>query len=224
MTRWEMGDHDDAYQVDGGGTTMTARMALANDVDECAMTTVPDGRAPDDDAALVRAARRDRAAFAPLYDRYADRVYAYLRLHVAQQEDAADLLQQVFLHALDGLPRYRGDGTHVVAWLFRIARNAVIDARRRQRLTLSWDAIPDALHPIGEHDPEAEVLRQEAHSRVRALVDALDEEAREVLVLRFTGRLSIADIALVIGKSEAATQKKLYRTMRALKEQYHAHD
>ncbi len=181
--------------------------------------------ANDDDAALVRAARHDRAAFAALYDRYVEHVYAYLRVHTAQEEDAADLLQQVFLQALAALPKYRGDGATVVAWLFRIARNAVIDhhRRRRQRRTVTWDAVPDALHPLSPSDPEAGMLRQEESARLQALIAALDEEPRELLTLRFTARLSIADIASVVGKSEAATQKRLYRTIQALKDHYHDH-
>jgi len=181
--------------------------------------------AHDDDAALVQAARHDRAAFAALYDRYVEHVYAYLRVHTVQEEDAADLLQQVFLQALAALPAYRGDGATVVAWLFRIARNAVIDhhRRRRRRRTVTWDAVPDAPHPPSPADPEAGVLRQEESARLQALIAALDEERRELLTLRFTARLSIADIASVVGKSEAATQKRLYRTIQALKDHYHDH-
>ncbi len=174
----------------------------------------------DGDAALVPAARADPAAFATLYDRYVDRIYAYLRLQVAQDADAADLLQSVFLQAYNSLPRYRGDGTYIVAWLFRIARNAVIDARRRHKPALSWESVPDALHPPGGDDPEAHALRREEHSRLQALIDALDDRERDLLVLRFTARLTIAEIAAVVGKSEAATQKKLYRIVQGLKEAY----
>lgn len=177
----------------------------------------------DGDAALVRAARTDPTAFAVLYDRYVDRIYAYLRMQVAQDADAADLLQGVFLQAYNGLPRYRGDGTYIVAWLFRIARNAVIDARRRQRPTLPWDLVPSALQPFSTDEPEARALRREERTRLQELIDALDDQQRDLLVLRFTARLTIAEIAVVISKSEAATQKKLYRIIQGLKEAYN-HD
>ena len=59
------------------------------------------------EAALVRAAQEDLTAFAPLYERYRDRIYAYLRTRTRSAEDAADLTQHVFLQALDALPRYR---------------------------------------------------------------------------------------------------------------------
>src|SRR4051812_40918795 len=85
------------------------------------------------EADLVQAARREPAAFEPLYRYYLSPVYRYLRLRTASDEEAADLTQQVFLRALAALPDYRSKGLPFSAWLFRIARNAAIDAHRRQR-------------------------------------------------------------------------------------------
>ncbi len=176
-----------------------------------------------DDNELVCAAQDDPAAFAALYHRYLDRIYAYLRARTATDEDAADLTQHVFLHALDALPQYRGArGSSFAAWLFRIARNAATDAYRRRRTTVAWDLVPEALQPATAHDMDDHILCHEARQRYRAIFEALDPGARELLVLRFVARLPIADIAIVIGKSEAATQKKLFRLIQTLKEQYHA--
>lgn len=120
-----------------------------------------------DEAALIDAAQRHLAAFGPLYDRYVDRIYAYLWARTSSAEDAADLTQHVFAQALDALPRYRAGRVPFVAWLFRIARNAATDWRRRQRATVTWDLVPDALHPRAPDDLEAEVLRREALIRRR---------------------------------------------------------
>lgn len=177
--------------------------------------------ATSDDAALVRAAREDPTAFGQLYDRYADRVYAYLRARTESEEDAADLMQHVFVQALDALPRYRGQGAAFAAWLFRIARNAATDFYRRRRRAVTWDLVPEAMQPIAEQDLEANILRREALGRLRELVAALDADTRELLVLRFTAGLTVADIAAVVGKSESATQKKLFRIIQSLKERYH---
>ncbi len=176
-----------------------------------------------DDNSLVRAAQDDPTAFALLYHRYLDRIYAYLRARTATDEDAADFTQQVFLQALDSLPWYRGaHDDSFAAWVFRIARNIVTDAYRRRRTTVTWDLVPEALQPATKHNLDDHILRREARQRYRALFEALDPAARELLVLRFVARLPIADIARVIGKSEAATQKKLFRLVQTLKEQYHA--
>ncbi len=177
--------------------------------------------AVNDEAALVQAAQRHPAAFGPLYDCYVDRIYAYLWARTSSTEDAADLTQHVFVQALDALPRYRTGRVPFAAWIFRIARNAATDWRRRQRATVAWDLVPDALHPHAPDDLEAGVLRRESLIRLRALLAALDAETREALILRFTAGLTLAEVGAVIGKSEEATRKKIARALHALKEQYH---
>ena len=173
-----------------------------------------------DDAALVRAAQEDRAAFGALYDRYVGRVYAYVRARTTTEDDAADLTHHIFLRALAALPRYRTRTVPFAAWLFRIARNTTIDFHRRQRATLTWDLIPEALQPIAEHNVEASALHQDDIDRLRALVRALDADTRELLALRFAAGLTMGEIATVVGKTEGATKKRLARALRGLKEQY----
>jgi RNA polymerase sigma-70 factor, ECF subfamily len=174
-----------------------------------------------DEPALVEAARTDPAAFGTLYQRYLARVYRYLRAHSGSDEDAADLTQQVFLRALDALPTYRQRGAPFGAWLFRIARHAAIDAHRRQRSTVAWEALPAALQPSSAHDPEASAIERETLARLGELVIKLDKEQRELLALRFAARLSAPEIAIVVGKSPAAVKKQLTRLVRSLREQYH---
>jgi len=173
-----------------------------------------------DEEALLRAAHGDRAAFGQLYDLYVDRVYAYLRVRTPTEDDASDLTQQVFVQALVGLPRYQGQRLAFAPWLFRIARNAAIDAHRRRRSTTAWDLLPEALHPMAGDDVEESVLRQETIARVQGLVRTLSPETREMLALRFGAGLSVADVAAVIGKKEGAVKQQLIRTIRKLRENY----
>lgn len=179
-----------------------------------------DADAPDgaDEAALVRAARSDAAAFGDLYRWYLPRIYRYARSRTDGEEDAADLAQQVFLKALSGLAGYRGD-VPLAAWLFRIARNSAADEHRRRRHTSSWTLLPESLHPAADGNPEAEALRQEGLARLAALLATLDEERRELIRLRFAAGLTAREIGAVVGKSEAAVYKQLSRTLRLLEEE-----
>jgi RNA polymerase sigma-70 factor (ECF subfamily) len=180
-----------------------------------------DGCSASDEPALVDAARTDATAFGTLYQRYLARIYRYLRIHSHSDEDAADLTQQVFLRALAALPTYRERGAPFGAWLFRIARHAAIDARRRERSMVAWDALPAALQPSSAHDPEAAAIKREALARLGEVLIRLDKEQRELLALRFAARLSAPEIAIVVGKSPAAVKKQLTRLIHSLREQYH---
>lgn len=185
-----------------------------------------DTAGPGGEVALGEAncAEVDSRAFAALYQRYLARVYRYLRTRTSSDEDAADLTQQVFANALDGLPKYQDRGLPFAAWLFRIARNVVVDHRRRRRDTIAWDSLPEALHPTDQRSegcPEAAVLRQEDLERLRDLLVRLDPDQRELLALRFAGGLTALEIAALVGKSEAAVRKQVARLLQTLKGRYH---
>lgn len=176
------------------------------------------GNPHDDEERLIAAAQADPTAFAALYRRYVERMYRYLRAHT-RDDDAADLTQQVFLRALDALPRYRAGAAPFAAWLFRIAHNALVDAGRRRRDETPWDELPEPAAPDGDTgDPEALALRREARERLRAAIAALDTPKRELLALRFAGRLSAPEIAAVVGKRPEAVKKQLTRILHALRE------
>src|SRR5579875_208291 len=158
-----------------------------------------------DEADLVRLAQEDPSTFAALYQLYLSRVYNYVRARLASEEEAADLTQQIFLQALNALPAYQARGTPFAAWLFQIARNAVIDHYRRRKSFVSWDAL---------------LIHRERLARLKPLVARLTPFERELLALRFAAGLSSPEIAQVVGKSPAAVKKQLTRLLHALKEQY----
>jgi RNA polymerase sigma-70 factor (ECF subfamily) len=176
------------------------------------------------EAELILAAQRDRAAFGPIYARYVDRVYTYLRTRLgrAGADDAADLTQQVFLRALDALPRHQlREGISIAAWLLRIARNAAIDWQRRQHPTLPWEAVPEELQPSAPDTNAKAMLLRDEIAEVHRLLASLDEETREAILLRFTGQLSLAEVGILVGASEDAVRKRITRALHALKERYH---
>jgi RNA polymerase sigma-70 factor (ECF subfamily) len=173
------------------------------------------------ESALVSAARTNPDAFGELYERYEARIYRYLRIRTGNADDAADLTQQVFLRVLEAFPRYEERGIPFRAWLFRIARNTATDHHRRRRETVTWDLVPEALQPAAEgQEPEATMLHREDLDRLRALLAELDPERRELITLRFVGKLTQAEIGTVVGKSEEAVRKQLARTLQGLRERY----
>src|SRR3989449_10639911 len=106
-------------------------------------TVTPGGK--EEDAALaIRASQGDPAAFGQLYDRHVEAVYRYVYYRVRNDAEAEDLTSDVFMRALRAISRYEPRQAFL-AWLYRIARNAVIDRSRRTRIQISFE---DALaHP-----------------------------------------------------------------------------
>lgn len=173
----------------------------------------PDG---DPDAADVIAAQRDRAAFGVLYRRYVDRVYGYAYHQLGDHHDAEDATERTFLDAMRAIARYRDEGPGFRAWLFRIAHNTVSNARRsrQRRRTLSIDAGFERPDPgLG---PAGLALQADERRRVRRALEALAEERRQVVLLRFADGLSSREIGHVIERSEGAVRVLLHRALRDL--------
>jgi RNA polymerase sigma-70 factor (ECF subfamily) len=176
-----------------------------------------EGAAPDEET-LVQQARGDPAAFEVLYLRHRDQIYRYLRARTPSENDAADLTQHVFVQALERLHQYRSRKGSFAAWLFAVARHAATDFHRRHHTTVDWECVPAALHPVDTHDVEIDAVKQETLARLDQLLGALSTAKRELLALRFAGELTIAEIAVVTGRSPEATRKQLARTLRTLED------
>lgn len=116
-------------------------------------TTLVHKQPPDltDDELVARFRAGDREAFALLYERYVDRVYDFVARLVRDREAAADLTQETFLKAMQGLRARHVQGS-LRAWLFTIARNTVIDYQRRQRTT-AFSQLPSRRGGVGAGAP-----------------------------------------------------------------------
>jgi RNA polymerase sigma-70 factor (ECF subfamily) len=157
-------------------------------------------------------------AFESLYDRYHVQLYRYLHVHLKDEQDAADLLQQVFFQAWKQRQSYEPGRGSVATWLFSIAHHRLVDFYRLSRSSVSWESMPEI--STMDQDPEARVIEEETVAQVRKMLEDLPQAEQELLALRFAARLSSAEIASVIGKSEAATKKQLTRLLHRLREQY----
>src|SRR5512135_1123064 len=146
----------------------------------------------DDEALdrLVEAARNgDPDAFGALFDRYHAPVYRYIVARVGRPSDAEDLAQLVFVKALEALPRYEARGIPFGGWLFRLARNAIIDQIRTRRDHLPLLAVQT--RETEDAGPEAAAALKDDLERVaRAMADLTDDQ-REVIELRFFAGLSV---------------------------------
>ena len=161
----------------------------------------------------------DSASVALVYGLHLASVFRYVRTYTENDEDAADLAQLVFLRVLEALPTYQDRGLPFRSWVFRVARNAAIDAYRSQRRTLPWEHVPATLQPFLA-DVEERAMQREAINRLRVVISQLSPEKQELLALRFAGGLTVREIASVVGRSEDAVKKRLTRTIRTVREEF----
>jgi len=172
--------------------------------------------ADDLDELVSRAIAGDPGSFGALYEAYAARVFRYLLARVHEPADAEDLLHLVFVKVIEALPRYEQRGLPFGAWLFRVAGNAVIDFHRGDRQTTTIDAAAD--RPAGDLGPAALFEAREERAVVRAALDSLTPDQRDVIVYRFFAGLSPAEIGALMGKREGAVRALQFRALERLRD------
>jgi RNA polymerase sigma-70 factor (ECF subfamily) len=163
---------------------------------------------------LIDAAQRDRAAFAPLYERYVDQIFAYAHTLTRNRELAEDVTAATFAKAIEDLPRFEWRGVPYSAWLYRVASNLVARQARRP----AWVDI-DTHPPIDHVTPEVIAEQRDREAEVRSAVALLPDDQRQAVVLRFGGELRNREIAEIMGRSEGAVKLLTFRAMTALRKQ-----
>jgi RNA polymerase sigma-70 factor (ECF subfamily) len=168
---------------------------------------------------LIERAKLDPDAFSQLYERYLDRIYAYVYYRTGDARDAEDLTARVFYRALAHLPEFNQTGAPFVAWLYRIAHNLVAnwhrDKTRHPELPLDvWEqsALP-------EGTPHAQAERAEAESKLLEAIRALPDDRQHLLLLKFVDGLSNLEIGKILGRSEGAIKSLYHRTLLSLREE-----
>lgn len=156
-----------------------------------------------------------RESFEALYARSFPRVYAYVASLLRDRAAAEDVTAQAFERAFRKRRSYREGRGSQEAWVFGIARNAALDELRRRGRKASLEGEPEDLAaPSPEADAELALRRHAVRSALRDLPAA----EREIVLLKFLGGLSNAELARVLGTSESNAGTRLHRTITKLRE------
>ena len=174
-----------------------------------------------DDAAIDRlvteAQDGDPWAFGMIFDHYHEAIHRFIASRVNRPSDAEDLTQHVFVKALEALPRYESRGIPFGGWLFRLARNAVIDHARTRHDHADLDTIVDRAH--GDAGPEEMAAVRQELDAVAAALASLTDEQRETIELRFFAGLTAREAAEAMGKQEGTVRGLQFRAIAALRRQ-----
>lgn len=169
----------------------------------------------EEKALIQRAKQGDKQAFALIYRETVQPIYRYVYRRTNNEQLAEDLTGDVFIKALEALPRYEDKGRPFLAWLYRIAHARVIDEYRRT------DRRPDMQDietmPIKFEQDMDEGLQQATITNIlQKALSQLTDDQQQVIILRFIEGLSLEEVGLAMGKKANAIKALQHRAVRAL--------
>jgi RNA polymerase sigma-70 factor (ECF subfamily) len=171
-----------------------------------------------EESELIEIAKGGEAdAFGELYRRYAKIVFRFIYANLNDRFDAEDLTEEVFLRAWRSLSNYRQKGVPFLAYLFKIARNVLIDFYRRAGRSGGHMSIEDKQITDFNPDPGETAILNIEHQEIRNTLTELREDYRTVLVLRFLSGLSPEETGAVMGRTPGAVRILQHRALSALR-------
>jgi RNA polymerase sigma-70 factor (ECF subfamily) len=178
-----------------------------------------------DEATLVALIQRaqqwaDPTAFDDLYLLYADRIFRFLIARLGDAEVAEEVTAQEFLRLIEKIDQYKialkDNAAIFSAWLYRMAYNKMVDVLRKQK---HHQQVPiQYAETVSHHQTMSEMVESQIEfEHVMEKLQLLNDQQRQVLLLRFVEGLSIAETAQVMEKSEGAIKALQHRSLEALR-------
>ena len=162
---------------------------------------------------IVKARQGDPVALGIIYDRFAHRIYVYFYHRLGNRQLAEDLTGDVFVRMVQAAETSRFATSSLSGWLFRIAHNVLIDHLRRKGAEV---ALTEDLPMTGD-GPADVAERKLAQDRLRRSLEALTEDQRQVIILRFGEGLTAQEVAEVMGKQVNAIWQLQHRALNRLR-------
>lgn len=154
--------------------------------------------------------------FEALFERHFDRIYSYLLSLCHNDQLAEELTQETFFQILKSLPNYRGESS-LLTWMCQIAKNVWYQYLRKESKIskVSWEDLPLTAEGMSIEDA---CILQESKIRLYQNIRLLNEQMKEVILMRLSGYLSFKEIGEVFGKSEAWARVTYHRARMILEE------
>ena len=175
----------------------------------------------DNERRIVAAAKRQPERFLELYDHYHPKLYAYILSRVRHRERAEDVVADAFLKALNNLDKFTWrKGANFGSWLFRIARNEMVNQIRREAKssTAGAEVIEANAEPVENIETQliANELEGEEQARIRKMLEimkGLSDVEQEVISLKYFANMSYKEISVIIKKKPNTLAVTLRRAL-----------
>jgi RNA polymerase sigma-70 factor (ECF subfamily) len=167
---------------------------------------------------FVDRAKRNPAAFGPLYEKYFDRIFNFIFTQTDDEDLTADLCSQTFLIALGNVHKYEFRGVPVSAWFYRIASNEVNKHFNKTNSRKIYSL--DEVHLRTLFEREEEEYSEETVLQLIEFMKDLSSEMLEVLQLRFFEEKEFKEIAFILEISESTAKMRTYRAIDKLRERF----
>ena len=156
--------------------------------------------------------------FGQIYDQYIDKIYRFVYLKVSSQEIAEDVVSKVFTKGWEAFKKPNSKVKNPGAFLYQIARNAVVDYYREKGRTniISVDANAELADP-GTNAQDKAILNADV-GVIRKAIQKLGKESQDILIWYYLEDMPIESIAELLGRPEGTVRVMLHRGLKDLKE------
>ncbi len=176
----------------------------------------------DNRSLLEKVAEGDQKAFEELYETCLAPIYRYCYARLGRKEAAEDITQIVFAKAWQARRQYEHRNRPPLAYLFTIARNAIVDHIRRKEPIPVFNAEQLLLTLPDDTQTPARIAEQrEAIEYTDKALRGLDSDQCETILLRYIADLPYAEIAIIMGKSEENVRQIVSRALKAMRKATH---
>jgi len=181
-----------------------------------------------DEELMALVAEGAEAQLEVLVKRYQNDIFRFCLHYVKDVERAKELSQETFIRVYVARARF-DPGRKFRPWLLCIARNLCLNDLKRKK-TVGMESLEDyasnAREDTGElmqaapDGAEARLIEQERFAQLGRMLDGLDNESREIVMMRFFEKMSARDIAEVVESTEGAIRTRLHRILKSLRKEY----
>ncbi|MCC7436417.1 RNA polymerase sigma factor [Candidatus Nomurabacteria bacterium] len=161
---------------------------------------------------------KKQALFSKLFDEYQDAIFRFSLFRVGSRNVALDITQDTFVRLWSHISRDKPI-EHESAFVYRIAKNAVIDYYKKSKSFSLDSMIDNGFDPQTNTDVD-EIFKNDDIKMLQNIMEDLDEESKQIIFLRYTEEKPIEEIANLFGKSTNAMTVRIHRIIQKLKGRY----